>query len=227
MTPNTEDDSFFELDEYESDTETAKSVSISGFSGIEGLSASTVALLDRFKGRVTGQKDNEGDNENQTRIYYCSRTHSQLSQFAQELRRVNLPSSLPSLQESAEGEKQEHTELEEVIKHLTLGSRKQLCINPRVSNLGNATAINERCMELQQSGVAADKRCSYLPTKESEGMLFDFRDRVLSTVQDIEDISQVGKQLAICPYYAARKAIDQCEVSRTDRSIKTALSDFI
>ncbi|KAE8548041.1 hypothetical protein EYB25_009834 [Talaromyces marneffei] len=212
VTPNTEDDSFFELDEYESDTETAKSVSISGFSGIEGLSASTVALLDRFKGRVTGQKDNEGDNENQTRIYYCSRTHSQLSQFAQELRRVNLPSSLPSLQESAEGEKQEHTELEEVIKHLTLGSRKQLCINPRVSNLGNATAINERCMELQQSGVAADKRCSYLPTKESEGMLFDFRDRVLSTVQDIEDISQVGKQLAICPYYAARKAIDQCEI---------------
>lgn len=227
MTPNTEDDSFFELDEYESDTETGRSVSIPGFSDIEGLSASTVALLDRFKGKVTGQKENENDNENQTRIYYCSRTHSQLSQFAQELGRVNLPSILPPPQKDAEGEKREQAELEEVIKHLTLGSRKQLCINPRVSNLGNATAINERCMELQQSGVAADKKCSYLPNKDSEDVLLDFRDRVLSTVQDIEDISQIGKQLAICPYYAARKVIDQCEVSRADCSVESAISDYI
>ncbi|EED14137.1 DNA helicase, putative [Talaromyces stipitatus ATCC 10500] len=209
---NDEDDSFFELDEYESDTETGKSVRIPGFSDIEGLSASTVALLDRFKGRVTGSKESENDNENQTRIYYCSRTHSQLSQFAQELRRVTLPSSLPPLQENADAEQKEHAELEEVIKHLTLGSRKQLCINPRVLNLGNATAINERCMELQQSGVAADKKCSYLPRKEFEDVQLDFRDRVLSTVQDIEDITQVGKQLSICPYYAARKVIDQCEI---------------
>lgn len=126
---------------------------------------------------------------------------------------MNLPSSLPSPQNDAEGAKLENAELEEVIKHLTLGSRKQLCINTRVSNLGNATAINERCMELQQSGVAAEKKCSYLPNKESEDVLLDFRDRILSTVQDIEDISQVGRQLAICPYYAARKVIDQCEVS--------------
>lgn len=126
---------------------------------------------------------------------------------------MNIPSSLPSPQNDPEGDKKEHAELEEVIKHLTLGSRKQLCINPRVSNLGNATAINERCMELQQSGVVADKKCSYLPNKESEDVLLDFRDRILSTVQDIEDISQVGKQLSICPYYAARKVIDQCEVS--------------
>lgn len=212
VSPNTEDDSFFELDEYESDTETGKSVFITGVSDIEGLSASTVALLDRFKGRVTSQKENENDNENQTRIYYCSRTHSQLSQFAQELRRVNLPSSLP-LPQDAEGEKHENAQLEEVIKHLTLGSRKQLCINPRVSALGTATAINERCMELQQSGAATDKKCSYMPNKESEEVLLDFRDHILSTVQDIEDISQVGRQLAICPYYAARKVIDQCEVS--------------
>lgn len=216
MTQYTDDDSFFELDEYESDAETGKGVSILGLSNIEGLSASTVALLDRFKGRATGHKENENDNENRTRIYYCSRTHSQLSQFAQELRRVNLPSSLPSLPKDAEDGKQEHAELEEVIKHLTLGSRKQLCINPGVSNLGNATAINERCMELQQSGVAVNKKCSYLPNKESEDVLLDFRDRVLSTVQDIEDISGVGRQLAICPYYAARKVIDQCEVSPTD-----------
>jgi chromosome transmission fidelity protein 1 len=126
---------------------------------------------------------------------------------------VNLPSSLLSQLPGDNGSTQEHAELEEIIKHLTLGSRKQLCINPKVSSLGNATAINERCMELQQSGVAANKKCSFLPTKESEDLLSDFRDRVLSTVQDIEDIGQIGKQLAICPYYAARTAINQSEVS--------------
>lgn len=127
---------------------------------------------------------------------------------------MNLPSSLPSLEGDARSTKEEGDHLEEVIKHLTLGSRKQLCINPQVLKLANATAINERCMELQQPGTAAGKKCSYLPTKDSEDLLLDFRDRVLSTVQDIEDISSVGKELSICPYYAARKAIDQCEVRR-------------
>lgn len=130
---------------------------------------------------------------------------------------MNLPSSLPSPHDDEkDGEKpqEEHADatLEEMIKHLTLGSRKQLCINPKVSGLGNPTAINERCMELQQAGVAADKKCSYLPSKDSEDVLLEFRDRVLSTVQDIEEISQVGKQLAICPYYAARTVVNQSEV---------------
>lgn len=210
-----DDESFFELDEYESDAETGKNASIPGLGNIEGLSASTVALLDRFKGRATGKKEDENELGNQTKIYYCSRTHSQLSQFAQELRKVNLPSSLPPLppQDGPSKSTQEDTGLEEVIKHLTLGSRKQLCINPQISSLGNPTAINERCMELQQSGVAENKKCSYLPNKESEGILSDFRDRVISTVQDIEDIGQLGKQLAICPYYAARTAVNQSEVS--------------
>ncbi len=83
-------------------------------------------------------------------IFYCSRTHSQLSQFVGELRRVDLPPALDAVPLDNGGDGQ--SQLEEALKHLTLGSRKNLCINPKVSCLGSATAINERCLELQDQG---------------------------------------------------------------------------
>lgn len=158
-----------------------------------------------------GSKPVEDDADDQIKIFYCSRTHSQLSQFADELRRVSFPSSLPP-QENIQGSGNGQLGLEEGIKHLSLGSRKQLCINPKVASLTNATAINERCMELQQSNVTADKRCPYLPGKDHEGAMLDFRDRTLATVQDIEDIGRVGRQLGVCPYYSSRSVVKHSEV---------------
>lgn len=75
-------------------------------------------------------------------IFYCSRTHSQLTQFVNELRRVKFPPSFPQDSELAHEE----------VKHLSLASRKNLCINAKVTKLVSPTAINERCLELQQSG---------------------------------------------------------------------------
>ncbi|KAL1962787.1 hypothetical protein VTN77DRAFT_9156 [Rasamsonia byssochlamydoides] len=209
------DESQFELEEYESDTDAGKKSTGPGFSDVDGLSASTIALLERFRGHFSAPRNSKEDDDNdEIKIFYCSRTHSQLTQFAHELRRVNLPPSLPTPQQRSEepSDTAETTELEEGLKHLSLGSRKQLCINPHVSSLGNATAINERCMELQKPGVAAERRCPYLPSKENEAALIDFRDRTLATVQDIEDIGQVGKQLGVCPYYAARSVVKHSEI---------------
>lgn len=88
------------------------------------------------------------------KIFYCSRTHSQLTQFINELRRVKIPGTTTSLvQGPAQEQGAADTGLEEELKHLTLGSRKNLCINPKVSKLGHTTAINERCLELQQPGT--------------------------------------------------------------------------
>ena len=171
-----------------------------------------MALLERFKGRYSSQtKDDQEDGDEEIKIFFCSRTHSQLSQFASELKRVTIPSSLPKQLRTG---KTDEDELEERIKHLSLGSRKSLCINPRVAALGNATAINERCLELQQPGVAVDHKCPYLPTKEDEALTLDFRDHALATIKDIEDIGKVGKQVGICPYYASRSVIKHSEVSR-------------
>ncbi|EYE96296.1 DNA helicase [Aspergillus ruber CBS 135680] len=204
-----QDDNQFALDEYDSENEEQRAPG-KGTGGFDGLSTSTMALLERFKGRYSSQdKDDQDDGDEEIKIFFCSRTHSQLSQFASELKRVTIPSSLPK--ELRTGNTDED-ELEERIKHISLGSRKNLCINPRVAALGNATAINERCLELQQPGVAAEHKCPYLPTKEDEALTLNFRDHALATIKDIEDIGKVGKQVGICAYYASRSVIKHSEI---------------
>lgn len=148
-------------------------------------------------------------------IFYCSRTHSQLTQFINELRRVHLPPAISSLPpEGSDGLENgsEVGSIEEELKHLTLGSRKNLCINSKVLKLGGATAINERCLEIQQPGTPADLKCSYLPNKENETLVNDFKDHALARIRDIEELGALGKKLSICPYYASRPTIKPSEV---------------
>ncbi|KAF7181921.1 hypothetical protein CNMCM7691_001309 [Aspergillus felis] len=197
------------LDDYDSDAE-ERMTSSKKLGDISGLSNSTLELLERFKEQFSAPADDDtGHGDDDVKIFYCSRTHSQLSQFSSELRRVNMPSSMPAeLTTSDAGS----NEVEERVKHLTLGSRKNLCINPKVMSLGNATAINERCLELQQPGVAAEKRCPYLPSKEDEGQVLQFRDHTLATIKDIEDMGKLGKRLGVCPYYASRSVLKHSEI---------------
>lgn len=53
--------------------------------------------------------DEEDEQEEPLKVFFCSRTHSQLSQFVGELKRTKFAGSLQSV---------------------SLGSRKTLCINP-------------------------------------------------------------------------------------------------
>lgn len=126
--------------------------------------------------------------------------------------------------------------MEEEVKHLSLGSRKNLCINPKVTKLANPIAINERCLELQRSGmlhkipdyvlqkIAADpkpgakgvseaSRCEFLPGKDDQVVVRDFRDHTLAKIRDIEDLASLGKRMGVCPYYASRPTIKPSEVS--------------
>ncbi|EDN06975.1 conserved hypothetical protein [Histoplasma mississippiense (nom. inval.)] len=83
----------FELEDYYSDNEERTAVdAISNTKGV--LSADTLALLEKLNG---GPVDDRADSEpeDEIRVFYCSRTHSQLTQFAHELRRVKLPPSIP------------------------------------------------------------------------------------------------------------------------------------
>ncbi|CAG8410021.1 unnamed protein product [Penicillium salamii] len=201
------DEEQFVLDDYDSDSGNQGPKEAKGS---DGLSASTLALLERFQGQFSTQKKEEEEDVDEVKIFFCSRTHSQLSQFAGELRRVAFPSSIPGELEP-EG-KDGLAVLEERVKHLSLGSRKNLCINPQVRALENNTAINEKCLDLQQAGVAADKKCKFIPSKDDEALALEFRDHTLATVKDIEDIGQVGKKLGICPYYASRPVIKHSEI---------------
>ncbi|RLM01804.1 ATP-dependent DNA helicase chl1 [Aspergillus turcosus] len=207
--PSPEQDDQFILDDYDSEAEERMTTS-KKLGDISGLSSSTLELLERFKEQFSAPAEDEtGDGDDDVKIFYCSRTHSQLSQFSSELRRVKMPSSMPAELSTGDADTDE---VEERVKHLTLGSRKNLCINPRVMTLGNATAINERCLELQQPGVAAEKRCPYLPSKEDEGQVLQFRDHTLATIKDIEDMGKLGKRMGICPYYASRSVVKHSEI---------------
>lgn len=202
-----EDESAFLLDDYESEDDTSKH-NFSDSSG-GGMSTETRTLIEKLSETLPidrGREDTEIEDE--LKIFYCSRTHSQLTQFIHELRRVKLPSAMqPST--GSDGEKKE---IFEELKHLTLGSRKNLCINKKVAHLASLTAVNERCLDLQQSKTPVEKKCQYLPNKDNEALVYDFRDHAHARIRDIEDFQILGKKLGICPYYASRSAIKPSEI---------------
>ena len=204
------DEAQFVLDDYESDDEHEKAGTSDRFDDT-GLSAETQALMEQL-GFSTAKSNLKDDLPDETRIFFCSRTHSQLTQFSSELTRVKMPPAL------AMDEDVGVDVLVEDAKHLTLGSRKNLCINSKVNRLGSATAINERCVELQQA-TSAEKKCPHMPKKEDEPLLHDFRDHALAKVRDIEDLGSLGKKLGICPYYACRPVVQHCEVCKSSRPL--------
>lgn len=165
--------------------------------------------LGMFAELSTDKEDMEPIDE--TKIFYCSRTHSQLTQFIHEIRKVKLrPASWlgTAVQSSPEGPTDPP-----VVKHLPLASRKNLCVNQKVAKLGSAAAINDRCLELQQQGIHQDHKCSFLPTKENKSLVNDFRDHTLAKIRDIEDLGTIGKNIGICPYYATREIVKPSEAS--------------
>jgi chromosome transmission fidelity protein 1 len=74
------------------------------------------------------------------------------------------------------------------------------------------TAINERCLELQQPRTATSQKCPFVPTRENQALVNDFRDHSLASIRDIEDLGSLGRKIGICPYYASRAAIKPSEI---------------
>ncbi|KAJ3497917.1 hypothetical protein NLG97_g1536 [Lecanicillium saksenae] len=173
---------------------------------LSGLSKESRDVLERIGlGKPKQQHGDEDTPEEEIKIYYTSRTHSQLSQFITELRRPTFPSSLPgALYTSSMKPQQEH------VKLLPLSSRQKLCINPSVARLKSVQAINDRCAELQQPKSSG--KCDFVPREELLAQTHEFRDTVLATIPDIEDLHQLGKSLQVCPYYASRTALPGAEI---------------
>ncbi|GME82846.1 unnamed protein product [[Candida] boidinii] len=139
-------------------------------------------------------------NESNYKIFFSSRTHSQLDQFADQLKLIkNFPSSLPNINEK--------------IKYLPLGSRKQLCINEEIiQNYTNINDINDACLNLQKAktnnnkdGDDSQKKngCKYYinnnnkqPQQQqdfNQKLKNNFRDLTFSSIHDIEDLNKIEK----------------------------------
>ncbi|KAF2724334.1 DNA repair helicase [Polychaeton citri CBS 116435] len=204
--PRADSEDEFVLDDYEEiDTKTGSDPIHDHYSSETRQLLKRLGLLQKPQGGA-----DQVEMPDEMKIYFCSRTHSQLSQFVGELGRVTLPPGIPLVGDTEEQDS--GRELVESLKHISLGSRKNLCINPKVNKLSSQTAINERCVELQQGSKTASQGCSFLPKKEDESLLLDFRDHALAKVRDIEDLANLGRELEICPYYASRPAILPAEI---------------
>lgn len=120
-------------------------------------------------------------------IIYCSRTHSQLSQFIQEVRRTPYAAR---------------------VSTVTLASRKQLCVHEPVARLANATRMNDACRELHANKSAG---CPFSAgSRAQQGARL--KDKLLTSPTDLEDLVSLGKERGCCPYFTARSAANGAQV---------------
>ncbi|XP_072408555.1 ATP-dependent DNA helicase DDX11 isoform X2 [Chiloscyllium punctatum] len=160
---------------------------------------------DEKKPKDSGLSDEEDlEEEHVTKVYYCSRTHSQLSQFVHEV------------QKSPFGKD---------IRLVSLGSRQNMCVNDEVRYLRSLQLINDRCLEMQKNKRDDRKRsedevetlkrrrksrvtCPFYKHEQMQSL----RDELLVEVKDIEQLVLLGKEMKACPYYASRFAIPPAQL---------------
>ncbi|XP_014208174.1 ATP-dependent DNA helicase DDX11 [Copidosoma floridanum] len=131
------------------------------------------------------------------KLYFCSRTHSQLAQFIGELKK---------------------TSYADLISVVPLASRTNYCINAKIKSLKNISIINEQCQQLQKKKSTSKKEkdlkrlktatsCPYMPGEQPILMA-----EILTSIRDIEDTVKTSKELKTCPYYATRKSIEDAQL---------------
>uniref|UniRef100_A0A8C0WM15 ATP-dependent DNA helicase DDX11 n=1 Tax=Castor canadensis TaxID=51338 RepID=A0A8C0WM15_CASCN len=155
---------------------------------------------DEEKRVANGVDEDEDDLEEEhiTKIYYCSRTHSQLAQFVHEV------------QKSPFGKE---------TRLVSLGSRQNLCVNEEVKNLGSVQLINDRCRDMQRNKHAEENKPkrrrqesrAACPFYNHEQMQL-LRDEILVEVKDMEQLVTLGKEARACPYYGSRFAIPAAQL---------------
>lgn len=115
------------------------------------------------------------------RIIFSSRTHTQLAQVAQELRRTAYP-----------------------MRACTLGSRAQMCIHPSISKI-KGPMQGRIC----SSQGRRQKRCAYWTgydalQQQQQQQQHDKMaevDECIPEIADVEDLVAYGRKNTVCPYY--------------------------
>lgn len=163
---------------------------------------------DDEEGGTSSDEEDGWDGLKLPKIIFCSRTHSQLSQFMREVLKTTFKD----------------------FRCVTLGGRRALCINPQVQSLLSDSTMNERCLEMMKSkrsrsksiktsteAVSGTKKQRVRLDDESctfknRGLERDLSYRILASVQDIEDVVTSAKNSSTCPYFASKEAVKYAQV---------------
>ncbi|XP_032675567.1 ATP-dependent DNA helicase DDX11 isoform X5 [Odontomachus brunneus] len=114
-----------------------------------------------------------------TKIFFCSRTHSQLTQFVHELQR---------------------SPYSEDISVVPLSSRQNYCINKSVKKLKHVNLINETCLQLQRKKTTAKKEKDLKRSKTTNGCPFipDEAHNLLDAIEEMHSSVITGRNLFHC-----------------------------
>lgn len=119
-------------------------------------------------------------------IIYASRTHSQLSQVLRELKNTRYRP-----------------------KHALLGSREQMCVNPKVKTARSTVAdINHEC-----SRLGKDRKCRF--RNNLDGFQPEANEpgaNGTQPVMDMEDLIVMGNTRKVCPFYYTRSLVQDAEL---------------
>lgn len=138
------------------------------------------------------------------KIFFCSRTHSQLSQVVNEIK---------------------GTSFKDRLRVTSLASRQIYCVNDNVRQSGSQSLINERCLDLQKKSSTTSKSdpdgntlkkskqskstgCPY----NNKANVDQLKNEILADVLDIEDLITIARKERACPYYAARAATEDAQI---------------
>lgn len=145
-----------------------------------------VGSIDEF---ITATARAKPKQPKRTRIYFASRTHSQLAQLASELRQC--PEALT-----------------QGSSMTILGSRNQYCVNGKITRarrFASAAARNEECRRLLSANGPG---CIY----NKPNVAMRLRAALHETVWDIEDLVQAGKRVRCCPYFGSREMSETADL---------------
>jgi regulator of telomere elongation helicase 1 len=119
-------------------------------------------------------------------IIYASRTHSQLSQVVRELRNTRYRP-----------------------KHAVLGSREQMCANPKVKKAtSTASEVNHDCNKLGK-----ERKCRFRNNLEGfQPPPMESGSNGTQPVMDMEDLISMGNTHKVCPFYYTRSLVEDAEL---------------
>ena len=165
------------------------------------------SLFDELFGHITsGEEDTSQTPKKVPKIVYASRTHSQLTQVVEELRRTGYNP-----------------------RQTILGSRQHLCIHPKVNKKEDGNAGHPQ-QNPQQNDIDRDcnklcreRQCQFrnnlkeIPrnetSSEEEASKWSVEtDWDSKGATDIEDLAQMGKKTKTCPFYHSRGMVAEAEL---------------